>query len=101
VRSGDIVHYRVEKIRNRGRVWRYRGRRAFISLPPKVPLRLRGGQQWHSPKKQRHIARNEKYVRLTSNGDGGGGGGSGRGGGPGGGPGGFGMLSIHAIRASC
>jgi len=77
------------------------GRRAFISLPPKVPLRLRGGQQWHSPKKQRHIARNEKHVRLTSNGDGGGGGGSGRGGGPGGGPGGFGMLSIHAIRASC
>jgi 3-hydroxymyristoyl/3-hydroxydecanoyl-(acyl carrier protein) dehydratase len=26
VRPGDIVHYRVEKIRSRGRVWRYRGR---------------------------------------------------------------------------
>jgi 3-hydroxyacyl-[acyl-carrier-protein] dehydratase len=26
VRPGDVIHYRVEKIRNRGRVWRYRGR---------------------------------------------------------------------------
>jgi len=26
VRPGDVVHYRVEKIRSRGRVWRYRGR---------------------------------------------------------------------------
>jgi 3-hydroxyacyl-[acyl-carrier-protein] dehydratase len=26
VRPGDSVHYRVEKIRSRGRVWRYRGR---------------------------------------------------------------------------
>jgi 3-hydroxyacyl-[acyl-carrier-protein] dehydratase len=25
VRPGDIVHYRVEKIRSRGWVWRYRG----------------------------------------------------------------------------
>jgi 3-hydroxyacyl-[acyl-carrier-protein] dehydratase len=26
VRPGDVVYYRVEKIRSRGRVWRYRGR---------------------------------------------------------------------------
>jgi 3-hydroxyacyl-[acyl-carrier-protein] dehydratase len=26
VRPGDVIHYRVGKIRNRGRVWRYRGR---------------------------------------------------------------------------
>jgi 3-hydroxyacyl-[acyl-carrier-protein] dehydratase len=26
VRPGDVVHYRVEKIRSRGLVWRYRGR---------------------------------------------------------------------------
>jgi 3-hydroxyacyl-[acyl-carrier-protein] dehydratase len=26
VRPGDVVHYRVKKIRSRGRVWRYRGR---------------------------------------------------------------------------
>ena len=25
MRSGDIVHYRVEKIQSRGRAWRYRG----------------------------------------------------------------------------
>jgi len=40
VRSGDIVHYRVEKIRNRGRVWRYRGQASLYQLTPEGAVAL-------------------------------------------------------------
>jgi hypothetical protein len=42
VRSGDIVHYRVEKIRNRGRVWRYRGQASLYQLTPEGAVALAG-----------------------------------------------------------
>ncbi|HEX3232063.1 MAG TPA: hypothetical protein VHQ95_24005 [Pyrinomonadaceae bacterium] len=41
MRSGDIVHYRVEKFAIADVYGDIEGRRAFISLPPKVPLRSR------------------------------------------------------------